>query len=560
MTMNAVFESFAAAPDGRAAAIPDLEYGELTAAEQSLFDQLDTVAKPGSRIPYIDFVKQPVLPMQEGCKTQGKDIWDEESGKDGRWRMGISMSPTSLKCMAIAEAVAKLKVGSQHPDNTAAQQLLTKDESNISTEYNRITCSTYGKKADGQLHFATKNQKVFWKLDEDCTQPIPEKEWDNARLDTLGHGNWFPSCVHTKLPTGKYDTQGSWYDCMACLKLGIAQGGKLSWNLSMIVFEGESASGGGKAFEPAIPLSTMADAKWTCGTDIIKGKRHSNTYVSLMHSASTNPKWPSNVLFSQYDEAMEPVPFDVGQLFISKENPDTDATVVLSSSTDPHMTNVSKMMANIEAEIETNLKALGKTWRPNKKKPELTWKSATEFYTPRILQTAENKEKYGEREGLWLKLPYHFDRDDNKTADPVTTYLTTPTWVASHEALSRDPEDLVKEGQLKRCEPGLHFGKNAKLFAVARVSKVNTTPKFSYGFQPEYLIVTDVGEHEGATSSAVLLANGSTLNTDSLDSFADNMARLRGAKRQKRDDSEEVAQNSDSEHGEEEEEDGMDSD
>ena len=64
------------------------------------------------------------------------------------------------------------------------------------------------------------------------------------------------------------------------------------------------------------------------------------------------------------------------KVWVSKDHPDTEATVVLASKSDPQLDLISKMQVNIEAEVEKNLKTYGKTWRPNKKKPELGCKDS----------------------------------------------------------------------------------------------------------------------------------------------------------------------------------------
>ena len=492
-TMDQLFSSFAAASDGRAAQILELEPGELTPEELCFFHQLETTAKPGSRIPYIDFTTQPVFPAQSGCQTQGREIWDAESGKDGKWKMSIKHEASALKCMAIVEALAKLRAATQHPENDAAQQLLAKDESNISTQYSKLTALACGKKADGNLHFGCNKQSVMWYLPEsDGIQPVPPQQWENERLESLGEGIWFPFCKWEKLDSGKYQVSGKWFEVTVSVRLGIAQSGKISWNLSSVLFHKETVGMTGRVHHAPIDTATMANATWTSGTELQKGKLHSNTYFNMTHSAGSNPKYSANMVLCTYDAEGHPEPLDVEQVWVSKDHPDTEATVVLASKSDPQLDLISKMQVNIEAEVEKNLKTYGKTWRPNKKKPELTWKSALEFHTPTIGQNQANMEKFGERKNKWLKLPYHFDKDDNKSAEPVRTYKLQTTFSSPELLITSDPEKLVADGILKRCSPGLHVGKNAKVFPVVCISKVTTSPKFSYGFGAEYLIVVDV--------------------------------------------------------------------
>ena len=120
----------------------------------------------------------------------------------------------------------------------------------------------------------------MWYLPQsDGIQPIPPQQWENERLESLGEGIWFPSCKWEKLDSGKYQVSGKWFEVTVGVRLGIAQSGKISWNLSSVLFHKETVGTTGRVHDAPIDTATYHGqctlANLGLSTNNIK---YSNTY------------------------------------------------------------------------------------------------------------------------------------------------------------------------------------------------------------------------------------------------------------------------------------------
>lgn len=530
-SINDAFQAFAEAPGGRAAAIGDLEVDDLTPAEKFYYDHLKvSPVCPGTREPYVKIEQQHSLPSVE-CLTQGREIWQGDNPPDGKWKMNLQFTnENDVKRFQIAEALAKLKVANTHPESKVAEQLISQDASNINGQYKKMQVSVHGQKLDGSMHFGSNGQSIFWILASGGVQQIPNSKWENDRFPSLGEGKWLPTC-DCAMVDGKFVTNGKHYAVAANMSMAIAQSGKIIWQLSSVVFQKQvqGGAGGGRIFRTPSTMDKMANATWILDDKPTAGKRHANTYCNVSHDQGSNPKYSGNVALSIIPEDDgTPLPLTVAQCWVSKENPDTEATLILASPEEPQMTQIKQMCDNLCAEVGKNLKAMGKTFKPNKKRPDLTWQTALEFKTPEAVQTDDNAQKHGVRTEKWFKLAYHFNHDAAKPNPPVRTYKINPKidqdLVDLDILTNTDPDKLVSDGILKACSPGLHLGKGAKVLPVVCISKINLSPKFSFAFRLEYLIILEPGEVLNAAPTSIFMADGTVMTTAGADSFEEAMA------------------------------------
>jgi hypothetical protein len=150
------------------------------------------------------------------------------------------------------------------------------------------------------------------------------------------------------------------------------------------------------------------------------------------------------------------------------------------------------------------------------------------MYEPRKRQSADEIEKYGARDEDWYKVKVALSDSKSMAKTPVYMLKTNVEKVSANkgvsELLETDPEILVEEGTLVRCNSGMDIRPGADLLIAVCVSKVDTSPKFAFSFRAKYIVALSMGSDE--MDQEIVLSNG-TLAAPTVLSVSDYLEAIR---------------------------------
>jgi hypothetical protein len=272
-----------------------------------------------------------------------------------------------------------------------------------------------------------------------------------------------------------------------------------------------------------VALCTMAESEWSLDEHQIKGVNN-NTYHGLVHSNCngkySDPFWLHKDATPEVDSGA--VSLRVVNVWPNQDNPDRDLTLVVSVPPS-ESTQMFTVCEKIGKELQKNTSNLFPKFKATKKS-----KWPVQMYEPRKRQSADEIEKYGARDEDWYKVKVALSDSKSMAKTPVYMLKTNVEKVSANkgvsELLETDPEILVEEGTLVRCNSGMDIRPGAELLIAVCVSKVDTSPKFAFSFRAKYIVALSMGSDE--MDQEIVLSNG-TLAAPTVLSVSDYLEAIR---------------------------------
>ena len=479
LTPSEIFAALAALPADRA---EDLLHhdADMEPTETGIFNAIAVGSKQGERQQYFSLDNLPTLPVFKNCITSGREIWGNKGEVDGKFKISVGMDPAAVNVCSILEALIRLKIAHTYPDSPDAQRLSVSQESNINVEYSQLKAdlavppsrypvSVYRQLQSSSVVVQVPNDSILSSYDEGGL-PAVSKELDpNTRqrisTDPIKH-----------------------YEVDVEVQPTIVMMGRIKWQAKRITVKGEKQKSGG-VFRRPIPLAEMEDQNttWSIAREATQGG-HGNHFHPMTHSRSPNPKFSARFwLHGESDDGA--CPMRVAQVWDKQTAEDSAATMqceatLALASTPAEAKSILQVCDRVKTAVADSLPDTQKKYKPPKpskgNKPKLDWSVALNFTDPRIVQTPDKVEKWGERTDEWFKLPVTFRANPDKNTKPTPIYAldgvlkTNPEAICVQDLLNTDPEKLVADGMLKRLssDNGFCLGKGAEIYAAVCISKV----------------------------------------------------------------------------------------
>lgn len=458
-----LWQSLSQDPETRFLAVANDE--PLTPAESTIFDRIRFEPRKG-RCVYWVLTGLEVPPLS--AVTSGRQIWENEKETAGEYKISLMFPESGVSAtLCLVEQLIKRKLGAEYSAEADAQRVAAASDTCIGPVYGmkanirlppgRQTCQVMRRMPDGAvLTVPTENVMDFE------SGGVPVQDMRSAKSDV-------PRACRVNYAV---DVQ---------LAATLVMGDMVRWEVKRIII-GEESDYAPKSFSSVpVGIAQISGAVWTLAQAVTKGGNCSS-FHELKHSLSRNkfsaPFWLSDD------------PLQVAVVWPNQDRPEKELVLCVSAS-DSQAAAIEGVCAKIELEIERDVQTLCPKYKPNKK---VAWRVATKLCVPQKGQTPEEVEKYGPRQGHWFKVKVQLQDTGAGMRAPAVYRLADEQDPERELLLSTDPELLVKTGRLVKCASGNCLGVDAKVFVAVIVSKLNLTPKFSYGFRASHIIAVTLGQ------------------------------------------------------------------
>ena len=454
----------------------------LTEVEDAFYLKVHIVRVARASKPVYFEISGINLPAIKGT-TEGREVWGNEAEtKSSKFKISIRLSDdVTCSALQLIEALIKRKVGDIFPSDNEATKVSISSESSVSAQWG-IGC---------EITLASSYKAIISRklILDDCPEGKNFIIPDDMLLDEE-HG--VPMCDKRSR-----DGVRTFYEVVSAIKPEIISTSncKVKWGVKQMLVC-QSVQKAGQGFRVPLSIFDVTEGgTWALDTNQKKGK-NLNTYHNLRYSNNADDNSFAVPFWLQQSDATSTnvQPLRVVQNWPSMEASKHDVTLVVTGSV-LGMQKTQIICNNIDDLVEKSVKDLFPKYKANKK---LSWRDSLTFITPLKQQKHEEIEKYGKRPEDWYKIRIN-DPAAGQTYTPVYELVDDVENISKDdEVFSKDPIKLVKEGRLKGPITIEAVGKGSEIYIAVAVSKINTSPKFSYAFRALYVIASKVNVPEQA--------------------------------------------------------------
>jgi hypothetical protein len=509
---ESLIDALSKIPEDRIEKIKD-DDETLTFDEQKLMDSVKLTKKLGKKNAYW-VIDMPIgLSQVIRGNSDGYEKWGDTNENDGNFKISIRFEEQSqMTQMCIMEALLKRKLGNL--DDQQAQSISGVESSKISREF--------GLKADIAMS-KSRQPCVIYRQSADGVHLTP-RSFMEAPYEVGG----MPSVVKDFDPkTNKMISPPalSSYRVIASVEPTIIISGYIKYKVTQIVICEEMAAQRERRRVPVSMKEAVSNRTWKLDAHQNKGLNN-NSWHSLTNGSSKypDPIWVHGDRGERDRGESSAMGLKVVRMWENQENATQPLTMCVEV-----MPSDSQLIAGVCASIEKELSDKTSDMFP-KHKPTKKSRYGVQLYTPLHPQTEADIEKNGIREEHWYKIKIVVSGTSKIPATPF--YCLASQSINEHSAinidklLETDAELLVREGILVKCDSYMDVHPGAEIIAAVSVSKVDTSPKFSFAFRAKYVIALSLGVAVGA-GREIVMPDGS-VQVPSVLSETEYMSAMRG--------------------------------